>query len=117
MRGGVRSRRIEELQIIDDQTFARAQEILQQRKYKQDKKTQISKKAKSSTLLGGNIYCAHCGQKLCANSYMDRYKTKDGKIHESVRRYRYLCAGAAMNRNECDGQTVYTAQKVDSVKG
>ena len=115
VRGGVRSRRIEELRIIDDQTYARAQEILQQRKYKQDKKTQISKKAKSSTLLGGNIYCAHCGQRLCANSYMDRYKTKDGKIHESVRRYRYLCAGAAMNRNECDGQTVYTAQKVDSV--
>lgn len=28
VRGGVRSRRIEELQIIDDQTFARAQEIL-----------------------------------------------------------------------------------------
>lgn len=45
VRGGVRSRRIEELQIIDDQTFARAQEILQQRKYKQDKKTQISKKS------------------------------------------------------------------------
>lgn len=115
VRGGVRSRRIDELQIIDDQTFARAQEILKQRKYKQDEKTQLSKKAKSSTLLGGNIYCAHCGQKLCANSYMDKYKTKDGEWHNSVRRYRYLCPGAAMNRRQCDGQTVYTAHLVDSV--
>ena len=115
VRGGVRSRRIEELQIIDDHTFERAQEILKQRKYKQEERTQISKKAKSSTMLGGNIYCAHCGQKLCANSFIDRYKTKDGKVHEGVRRFRYLCAGAAMNRNQCDGQTVYMAQKVDSV--
>ena len=115
VRGGVRSRRIEELQIIDDHTFERAQEILNQRKYKQEERTQISKKAKSSTMLGGNIYCAHCGQKLCANSFIDRYKTKDGKVHEGVRRFRYLCAGAAMNRNQCDGQTVYMAQKVDSV--
>ena len=66
-------------------------------------------------MLGGNIYCDHCGQKLCANSFIDKYKTKDDKVHEGVRRYRYLCAGAAMNRNECDGQTVYMAQKVDAV--
>lgn len=113
VRGGVRSKRIEELQIIDDNTYARAQEILNQRKYKQEKKTQISKRAKSMTLLGGNIYCAHCGAKLYSNSAVDRYRTKDGKIHESARRYRYLCASAAMNRHVCDGQTVYTAQKVD----
>ena len=113
VRGGARSKRIEELQIIDDRTFARAQEILKQRKYKQEEKTQISKKAKSSTLLGGNIYCAHCGQHLCGNSYVDRYKTKDGVVHLSTRRYRYMCAGAAMKRAQCDGQTVYKAQTID----
>ena len=113
VRGGARSKRIEELQIIDDRTFARAQEILKQRKKKQEEKTQISKKAKSATLLGGNIYCAHCGQHLCGNSYVDRYKTKDGVVHLSTRRYRYMCAGAAMKRAQCDGQTVYKAQTID----
>ena len=113
VRGGVKSRRIEELQIIDDETFVRAQEILAQRKHNQEKRTQISQKAKSSTLLGGNLYCAHCGQKMYANSFVDRYMTKDGKLHNSGRRYRYLCSGASMKRNDCDGQTVYTAQKVD----
>lgn len=115
VRGGVRSRRIEELQIIDDEMFVKAQNILEQRKYTHEEKTQLSKKAKSSTLLGGNIYCAHCGQLLCANSFMDKYQTKDGKWHNGGRRYRYLCSGAAMKRNGCDGQTVYTAQKVDEV--
>ena len=76
VRGGVRSRRIEELQIIDDDIFAKAQNILEQRKYTHEEKTQLSKKAKSSTLLGGNIYCAHCGQLLCANSFMDKYQNQ-----------------------------------------
>lgn len=115
VRGGVRSQRIEELQIIDDDTYDRAQEILRQRKANNDEKTQISLQAKSSTMLGGNLYCAHCGKKLCSNSYVDTYRTKDGSIHYSNRKYRYLCSGKAMHRNECDGQSVYVASKVDQV--
>lgn len=115
VRGGVTSKRIEELQIIDDDIFDQAQKILEQRKYTNNERTQISRTAKSSTMLGGNIYCAHCGKKLCANSFVDKYTTKDGSVHNGGRRFRYLCSGKAMNRNECDGQSVYTASKVDEV--
>ncbi|MEE1319654.1 MAG: recombinase family protein, partial [Ruminococcus sp.] len=115
VRGGVTSKRIEELQIIDDDIFDQAQKILEQRKYTNNERTQISRTAKSSTMLGGNIYCAHCGKKLCANSFVDKYTTKDGTVHNGGRRFRYLCSGKAMNRNECDGQSVYTASKVDEV--
>ena len=115
VRGGARSKRIEELRIIDDRTFARAQEILRQRKYKQEERTQIARSAKSSTMLSGNIFCAHCGQRMYGNSYVDSYKTKDGVRHKSVRRVRYMCSGAAMKRVECDGQTVYQAQVVDDI--
>ncbi len=115
VRGGVTSKRIEELQIIDDDIFDQAQKILEQRKYTNNERTQISRTAKSSTMLGGNIYCAHCGKKLCANSFVDKYTTKDGLVHNGGRRFRYLCSGKAMNRNECDGQSVYTASKVDDV--
>ena len=115
VRGGVKSKRIEELQIIDDRTFARAQEILRQRKYKQEEKTQIARSAKASTMLSGNVYCAHCGQRMCGSSYVDKYKTKDGVWHNSIRRFRYMCTGAAMKRVECDGQTVYKAQMIDDV--
>lgn len=115
VRGGVRSQRITELQIIDDDLYEQAQKILEQRKVNNDEKTQISLQAKSSTMLGGNIYCAHCGKKLCSNSFVDTYRTKDGTIHYSNRKFRYLCSGKAMHRNECDGQTVYIASKVDAV--
>lgn len=115
VRGGVTSKRIEELQIIDDATFSQAQKILKQRKYSNDERTQMARSAKSSTMLGGNIYCAHCGHKLCANSFEDTYRTKDGAVHKSTRRYRYLCSGKAMKRNCCDGQSVYSASKVDKV--
>ena len=53
VRGGVRSKRIEELQIIDDDIFAQAQEILRQRKVNSEEKTNIALLAKSSTMLGG----------------------------------------------------------------
>ncbi len=114
-RGGVKSKRVEELVIIDERTFKKAQKILDQRKLKNDEKTQMARFTKSSTLLAGNIYCAHCGKRLTPNSFNDKYTTKDGKMHEGGRRYRYLCTGKAMRRNECDGQSVYTAEKVDEV--
>lgn len=114
-RGGVTSKRVKELQIIDDAVFDEAQKILEQRKYTNEKKTQLARTAKSSTMLGGNIYCAHCGKKLCANSFVDRYTTKDGTTHDGGRRFRYLCSGKAMKRNECDGQSVYSAAKVDEI--
>lgn len=113
VRGGVKSKRIVELQIISDSLFEQAQRILDQRKLKNDERTQMSQRSKSSTMIGGNIYCAHCGQRLCANSSMDTYRTKDGVVHNSTRKYRYLCSGKAMKRNECDGQSVYSAQIVD----
>lgn len=114
-RGGVTSKRVKELQIIDDAVFDEAQKILEQRKYTNEKKTQLARTAKSSTMLGGNICCAHCGKKLCANSFVDRYTTKDGTTHDGGRRFRYLCSGKAMKRNECDGQSVYSAAKVDEI--
>lgn len=113
VRGGVKSKRIEELQIVTDRMFEEAQRILDQRKIKNTERTQMSQRSKSATMISGNIYCAHCGQKLCANSSVDTYRTKDGTLHSSTRKYRYMCSGKAMKRNSCDGQTVYSAQIVD----
>ena len=113
VRGGVTSKRVPELQIIDDNMFDEAQNILNQRKLKNEDRTQMSQRSKSYTLISGNIYCAHCGRKLCSNSSVDTYKTKDGVVHNCERKYRYLCSGKAMKRNSCDGQSVYSAKIVD----
>lgn len=59
--------------IIDENIFDQAQFILNQRSSKNEEKQQIAKTTKGSTLLSGNIYCAHCGQKMVSTSYIDRY--------------------------------------------
>ena len=63
--------------IIDENIFDQAQFILNQRSSKNEEKQQIAKTTKGSTLLSGNIYCAHCGQKMVSTSYIDRYNRAD----------------------------------------
>ena len=89
--GGVESERLERLQIIDQNIFDQAQFILQQRSQKNDQKQQIARTTKGSTLLSGNIYCGHCGQKLVATSYIDRYVRADGTDCAKRRQRDRLC--------------------------
>lgn len=70
--GGVESPYIERLHIIDENIFDQAQFILKQRSSKNEEKQQIARTTKGSTLLSGNIYCAHCGQKMVSTSYIDQ---------------------------------------------
>lgn len=114
VRGGVQSPRQEHLQLIEDEQFKKAQLILEARSSKSTEKSNISRKTKSQTMLAGNLFCDHCGNKLYASSYTDTYTTASGE-KKSKKRYRYLCAGKAMHRNNCDGQTAYTSSKVDKV--
>ena len=107
------SPRQEHLQIIEDEVYNRAQEILKARKYKSEEKASVARYTKASSMLSGTLYCAHCGMRLNATSYVDHYTTKDGVRHETPRRFRYICAGKAMKRNECEGQSAYVAERVD----
>ena len=110
--GGVESPYIERLHIIDENIFDQAQFILKQRSSKNEEKQQIARTTKGSTLLSGNIYCAHCGQKMVSTSYIDRYDRADGSQYR-VRRQRYICTNKAMKRGACDGQSAYVAHKID----
>lgn len=110
--GGVESPYIERLHIIDENIFEQAQFILKQRSSKNEEKQQIARTTKGSTLLSGNIYCAHCGQKTVSTSYIDRYDRADGSQYR-VRRQRYICTNKAMKRGVCDGQSAYAAHRID----
>lgn len=110
--GGVESPYIERLHIIDENIFDQAQFILKQRSSKNEEKQQIARTTKGSTLLSGNIYCAHCGQKMVSTSYVDKYDRADGSQYR-VRRQRYICTNKAMKRGACDGQSAYVAHKID----
>lgn len=110
--GGVESPCIDRLKIIDENMFEQAQFILEQRSNKNEEKKQIARTTKGKTLLSGNIYCAHCGQRMISSSYVDSYKRLDGSIYR-VKKQRYVCTNKSMKRGECDGQSAYVSHKVD----
>ena len=56
--GDSRSAYLEELRIIDDATFDRAQQIMRERTMP---RSSVPRNCKGSSLLVGNIFCAHCG--------------------------------------------------------
>ena len=101
------------IQIIDEHIFNQVQRILKQRSTKNDEKQQIAKTTRGSTLLSGNVYCAHCGGKMISTSHIDKYVCKDGTIHES-RRPRYMCCNRVRNKTCHEAQSVYSAEKVDN---
>ena len=111
--GDIVSPHLEHLQIIDENLFIQVQYILDQRSFKEQEKQQIARTTKGKTLLSGNLYCAHCGAKLNATSYVDRYTRADGSVYQ-VRKQRYICTNKAMKRGECDGQAAYVAAKIDA---
>lgn len=101
-----------DLQIIDEKLFEQAQFILNEREKKNDENRKIAYQTKSSALLSGIMYCAHCGGKLTAIKHTDRRRREDGSLYEMTRA-KYLCYHKSRGLCRCDGQTSYLAFKVD----
>ncbi len=110
--GEVTSPQLKELQIIDEKVFEQAQYICDEREKDNDEKRRISYQTKSSGLLSGIMYCAHCGGKLTAINHTDRRKRADGSMYEFTRS-KYLCYHKSRGLCSCDGQSSYLAFKVD----
>lgn len=112
--GGVTSPKVEEIVIVDEAIWEKAQLFLEQRKTINEKKRSVSKTAKGQTLLAGNVYCAKCGCRLTSTAYTYRYTKQDGETTEK-RVYRNVCYHASRKLNECKGQSFYDALKVDGI--
>jgi len=84
------------LRIIDDNTFYKAQELMRKRKlYLQEENKHLhdSIPHSSKVLLSGLLRCAYCGHVMKTDySYKD-YKRKDGTINRMIC-YRYRCVNA-----------------------
>jgi len=106
------SPQLKELQIVDEKVFEQAQFILDERQKKNEENRKIAYQTKSSALLSGIMYCAHCGGKLTSISHTDRRRRKDGSLYEFTR-VKYLCYHNSRGLCECDGQSSYLAYKVD----
>ena len=108
----------EALRLVSDMDFSFAQYCMQQRIpccYRETRQaedaTVPSGRTKASifgaTLLSGLLYCGHCGCKL-VGGYCTKHRN-NGPYHRPV----YRCYNGAVKAKLCDGQTVYSAMKVE----
>ncbi len=111
--GEVRSAYIEALRIVPDEVFNRAQVILSERAKCSDEKRTIAMRNQGRALLSGNIFCGHCGSRLATSRYHEAYTKKDGSRYE-VEYGRYICYHKSRKLNDCDGASVYKADKIDN---
>lgn len=112
--GDTVSQKIEELVIIDENKFDAVQVILEQRSKKNEEKHNMAMTTKGKAMLSGNIFCGHCGCHLNVAGNTENYDLKNGSqgVSNTVR---YVCYHKARKLNDCDGQVVYSARKIDDM--
>lgn len=112
--GDTISPKIEELAILDENTFDALQYVLNQRSEKNDEKMHIAKMTKGKTLLSGNIFCGHCGNRLSVSGGIEYYYRKDGTkvARENIK---YTCYHKMRKLSDCDGQSVYVSKRIDDI--
>ena len=114
MTKAARSEFMPQLQIVDSDLFTKANERMDSRCKNAAENKNAAKKSGNPTLLAGIVVCAHCGAKMSAFLHTDRYKLADGSIRENVQS-KYNCYQRGQHLRECDGQSLYLAERVDGV--
>ncbi len=109
--GEAQSQHIPELQIIDQETFDRAQKIMGDRTT-HHADTPLNQKGKS--LLVGNVFCGHCRNRLTLTTSGRKTVRKDGTTRSEVRSG-YQCNYNVRHPGECDGQSGYGVTKLDGI--
>ena len=103
-----------QLQIVDNELFARANEQMDKRCNAITEQRNAAKKSNNPTLLAGIVVCAHCGAKMSAFLHNDRYKLANGTVKETVQA-KYNCYQRGQHLRPCDGQSLYLAERVDAI--
>lgn len=104
---------IPELQIINEDIFRRAQEILDARMNKSTDGT-VPLSTKGHSLFSRNIFCGHCGGRLVLTTNGKRKVIDERGGVTEVPKMRYICYNKTRLHN-CRGQTGYTAPKLDGI--
>lgn len=110
--GESRSQTLPQIQIIDEQTFQAAQEIMQQRSGSYTGTRHIPLNIRGNSLLAGNVFCGHCGARLSLTTNGKGRPRRDGT--DAVR-VRYVCQNKTRKHAPCDGQTGYTLHILDGM--
>ncbi|HHU98112.1 MAG TPA: recombinase family protein [Petrimonas sp.] len=85
----------------------------------QGRKRTIGSKPTGSTasrvLLSGLVYCGHCGEKMNLWANHRKYTKKNGEVTRYIRDCYKCFTSMKYNGQVCEGQTTYSAQKIDSI--
>jgi DNA invertase Pin-like site-specific DNA recombinase len=104
------------LQIIDNEIWEQAQmiRIARKREYEDERSRRIPLNTKGEALLSGNIFCSHCGGRMCLTTNVKLYNKVDGEVVRT-KRIRYRCYNKTRKICACDGQTEYGMEKLDDI--
>lgn len=100
----------ERFRIVDDKTFYEVKAMLETRSRQYQDTRSAPLNTRGNSLLAGNIFCGHCGARLCITTNGKGRPKADGT---DTIRTRYCCQTKTRKHGECDGQTGYTVYKVD----
>ncbi len=102
----------EALRIVDDKTFTTVQNLLKARSRETEAIRSVPLNTRGNSLLSGNVFCGHCGARLCITTSGKGRPNREGI--DAVR-MRYTCQTKSRTHGDCDGQTGYTVQKLDGI--
>ena len=109
--GEAHSEYLPDLQIVDADTYARAQELMKARTRPHDS---IPLNLKGKALLSGKVFCAHCGNRLTLTTSGKQRVCRDGEVIWEPKA-RYQCHYKVRHPYNCDGQSGYGVKKLDSI--
>lgn len=105
----------ESLAIISESVWDKVQAIRESRSPKKKSDGNIKRTgSKSPLLLVGLIRCGHCGYAMTTTYSYKVWTNKDGTEHRKTK-VKYRCSGKALNKADCDGQTIYAQEKIEGI--
>ena len=107
--GETQSEIFPELQIITSDMYERAQKIMEARTQKH---SDVPFNSKGKALFSGMVYCGHCGSKLVLTTSSGKRYGGDGRRELKIR---YGCHNKVRHPQDCDGQSGYSAEKLDGL--
>lgn len=102
---------LQELQIIDEQTFRLAQEIIKCRSTQYKGPSSIPKKITGKALLSGNVFCGQCGGRIFATTAQKSHHPTKSPERIPI----YKCYNRTQHKGCCTGQTTYRAHRIDAL--
>lgn len=105
----------EELILIPENIWDRVQEIRTKRNPENvSQHKELINPTKSPLLLTGVTRCGHCDSAITTTYNYKSWKLANGTVQKK-RLAKYRCSGKALRSTNCEGQTIYSQEKIEGI--